>query len=164
METINVFQRLLRWDVALAVVGLYLVHFLGSQLYHLFIYPRFFSPLRHLPGPKDHHFLLGQTVNQFRSGSPNQPYVSWMRQWPRAHLIRYFDIGCSDAVLVTSLAAHKEILGDKAYSFHKPPFFARLVADIVGHGLVFAEGNEHKKQRRVLGSAPFPEMKLRLEM
>jgi hypothetical protein len=42
---------------------------------------------------------------------------------------------------------YKEILRDRAYSFQKPPFFTRLVADIVGLGLAFAVGSEHKKQR-----------------
>jgi len=74
-----------------------------------------------------------------------------MKKWPRAHLIRYFDVGNSDAVLVTSLEAHKEILHEKAYSFQKPPFFVKLIADIVGiGGLGFAEGEVHKRQRRGL--------------
>lgn len=60
------------------------------------------------------------------------------------------DVGNSDAVLVTGLAASKEILHDKCYSFQKPPFFKRLVVDIVGLGLVFTEGDAHKKQRRLL--------------
>lgn len=73
-----------------------------------------------------------------------------MRQWPTASLIRYFAFGNSEALLVTSLAAHREILHDKCYSFEKPAFFVRLIADIVGLGLVFSIGDTHKKQRRVL--------------
>jgi hypothetical protein len=73
-----------------------------------------------------------------------------MRKWPRASLIRYFTFANSEALLVTSLAAHKEILVDKCYSFEKPTFFVRLIADIVGLGLVFATGETHKKQRKVL--------------
>ncbi|KAK3339643.1 cytochrome P450 [Lasiosphaeria hispida] len=136
--------------VLIAVLGVYLVRLVAYTMYQIFIYPYFASPLRHLPGPKDHHFLIGHSLNQFRSGNPNQPYVSWMRQWPKAPLIRYFDVGNSDAVLVTSLDAHKEILHAKAYSFQKPTFFVRLIADIVGFGIGFAEGEEHKKQRRAL--------------
>jgi cytochrome P450 len=78
-----------------------------------------------------------------------------MRKWPTAPLIRYFNIGNSDAVLVASLAAHKEILHDKCYSFAKPAFFARLISDIVGYGIVFSEGEEHKRQRKVLGGTSF---------
>ena len=78
-----------------------------------------------------------------------------MRRWPRAPLIRYFDVGNTDAVLVTSLEAHKEILHAKVYSFQKPRFFVRLVGDIVGPGIGFAEGEEHKKQRRSLAGGYF---------
>ncbi|GAB1316901.1 Cytochrome P450 monooxygenase FUM15 [Madurella fahalii] len=150
MDTTYILKRLLRLDVLIAVLGVYLLQLVAYKIYRIFIYPYFVSPLRHLPGPKDHHFLIGHALNQFRSGNPNQPYVSWMRQWPKAPLIRYFDVGNSDAVLVTSLDAHKEILHAKAYSFQKPPFFVRLIASIVGFGLGFAEGEEHKRQRRAL--------------
>ncbi|KAK0732281.1 cytochrome P450 [Lasiosphaeris hirsuta] len=150
MDATFYLERLLRLEVLWAVLGLYLAQLVAYKAYQLFIYPYFASPLRHLPGPKDHHFLIGHTLNQFQSGSPNEPFLSWMRQWPDAPLIRYFNVGNSDAVLVTSLAAHKEILRDKVYSFQKPAFFTRLVSDIVGFGLVFAEGEKHRKQRRVL--------------
>lgn len=76
--------------------------------------------------------------------------MSWVKKWPTADFIRYITFGNSEALLVTSLAAHKEILQAKCYSFIKPPFFKRLIADIVGLGLVFSEGDEHKNQRKAL--------------
>ncbi|KAL2200646.1 cytochrome P450 [Corynascus similis CBS 632.67] len=152
MDVASYLERLLRKDVLLSLLGLYLAQLVVYRAYKIFIYPYFVSPLRQLPGPKNHHFLIGHILNQIRSGHPNEPYLSWMRQWPRTPhgLIRYLDVGNSDAVLVTGLAAHKEILHDKCYSFQKPPFFKRLIADTVGFGLVFTEGEEHKKQRRLL--------------
>ncbi|KAK5651356.1 hypothetical protein OQA88_12589 [Cercophora sp. LCS_1] len=151
MEVIHLADKLWRLDTVLVLVCVYIFHVTAHKLYQLFIYPYYVSPLRHLPGPKDHHFLIGQVLNQFRGGSPNEPFVSWMRRWPRAPLIRFFDVGNLDALLVTGLAAHKEILGDKAYSFQKPPFFIRLVGDVIGYGLGLAEGDDHKKQRKTLG-------------
>lgn len=74
-----------------------------------------------------------------------------MRQWPTAPLIRYFTFGNGEAVLVTDLAAHREVLQTNCYSFEKPAFFIRLIADIVGLGLVFSIGEEHRKQRKILG-------------
>lgn len=124
--------------------------YITSKLYRVFTYLHYVSPLRNIPGPKDHHFFLGQAVNQFKAGSPNEPYVSWVKKWPTADFIRYITFGNSEALLVTSLAAHKEILQAKCYSFIKPPFFKRLIADIVGLGLVFSEGDEHKNQRKAL--------------
>lgn len=77
-----------------------------------------------------------------------------MKKWPRAPLIRFFSVGNSEALLVTSLAAQKEILQDKCYSFQKLDWWVRLVVDIVGYGLVLAEGEEHKRQRKVLNGKP----------
>ncbi|KAK0618896.1 cytochrome P450 3A5 [Immersiella caudata] len=148
----QLFQRLWHFDVPLVLLGILLLRRTGPIFYRLFIYPYFASPLRHLPGPKNHHFLIGQTLNQFRSGHPNEPFVSWMRKWPEAPLIRYFDVGNGDAILITGIEAHKEILHDNVYSFQKPPFFVKLIADIVGFGIGFAEGEEHKKQRRSLAA------------
>jgi cytochrome P450 len=48
------------------------------------------------------------------------------------------------------LRAHQEVLSTKCYSFVKPPFFARIVGEVTGMGLVFAEGEEHKTQRKLL--------------
>jgi len=59
-------------------------------------------------------------------------------------------MGNSEALLVTSLAAVREILQDKCYSFQKPAFFIRLIINITGYGLVLAEGEHHKKQRKAL--------------
>ena len=87
-------------------------------------------------------------MNQFRAKSPNEPYVSWVRKWPREDFIRYMTFGNSEALLINSLAAHKEILQAKCYSFAKPAFFRRLIADTVGLGIVFSEGEEHMKQRK----------------
>ncbi|KAL2019390.1 hypothetical protein VTK56DRAFT_9681 [Thermocarpiscus australiensis] len=152
MDAASYLERLLRPDVLLALLGVYLAQLVAYKTYKIFIYPYLVSPLKQLPGPKNHHFLIGHLLTQIRSGHPNEPYLSWMRHWPKtpAGLIRYFDVGNSDAVLVTSLAAHKEILHDKCYSFQKPAFFKRLIADMVGYGIVFTEGEEHKRQRRLL--------------
>jgi len=47
-----------------------------QAVYRMGIYPYFFSPLHHLPGPKDHYFLFGQPLNQYLYGDPNEPYLT----------------------------------------------------------------------------------------
>ncbi|OIW25416.1 cytochrome p450 monooxygenase [Coniochaeta ligniaria NRRL 30616] len=125
--------------------------FLAYQAYRAFVYPYFVSPLRDLPGPKDHHFFVGQTIHQFTSGHPEEPFRSWMRKWPEVPLIRYFGFANSDAVLINSLQGYKEVLHTKCYSFVRTTGFRRLIQDIIGIGLVFAEGENHRRQRRALG-------------
>jgi cytochrome P450 len=73
-----------------------------------------------------------------------------MRKWPDAPLIRYLSFANSEVVLINSLGAFKEVLQTKCYSFVKPDFFARLIGEIAGKGLLLAEGDEHRKQRKLL--------------
>lgn len=119
-------------------------------IYWLWIYPYYVSPLRHLPGPKDHHFLIGQSVNQFLAGNPNEPYLSWMKKWPDAEMIRFFSFGNSESILVTGLNVMRDMQSSKVYSFVKPANYTRMVRDITGKGLLFAEGEEHKIERRLM--------------
>lgn len=155
---------------------------IANTVYRLFIYPHYVSPLCHLPGPKvsiyhprpsttqyltsnpkDRHFLIGHFLHQYRAGSPNEPYVSWAKKWPDAPFIRYLSIGNVEALLVNSVAAYRDVTRTKCYLFVKPPFFVRLVKDLIGAGLVFAEGEEHKAQKKVLnGSGPLCACILRL--
>lgn len=103
---------------------------------------------------QDNHFFIGQTANLFRGNSPNDAYVSWMRRWPDAPFIRYLSFANSEVLLVNNLTAHKEVLQTQCYKFVKPNFFERLVGEVVGKGLLFSVGDEHKRQRKLLAGTP----------
>ncbi|KAK3191788.1 hypothetical protein K4F52_002214 [Lecanicillium sp. MT-2017a] len=53
-------------------------------------------------------------------------------------------------ILITSPQALSEVLVSKAYDFEKPKFIRNAFGPFLGHGLVLAEGQEHKVQRRSL--------------
>ncbi|KAK4445354.1 putative cytochrome p450 protein [Podospora aff. communis PSN243] len=146
----SIVQRIINLEFIAILLGAYISYWTLSKVYAIFIYPYYVSPLRNLPGPKDGHFLLGQAINEFTSGNPNEPFTSWMQKWPTAHFIRYLTYFNADALLVTSLAAQKEVLGKHCYSFAKPTVYFKLASEIVGAGLGTAEGQEHKEQRKVL--------------
>ena len=137
-------------DIFFSFAILFSLQYLTINLYYICIYPFFVSPLRHIPGPKDHHPLIGQTLNQYRANGPYELYLAWSQKWPTAPFIRYISFGNTETLLVNSLKAHQEVLSTQCYSFVKPPFFARIVGEVTGMGLVFAEGDEHKKQRKLL--------------
>lgn len=98
--------------------------------------------------------VLGQELNKFRAESPVGVQLGWSRRWPDAPFIRYLSIAGREALVVNSLAAHRAVLQTHVYDFEKPPFFARLVGEITGVGLLFAEGEDHKRQRKLL-AGPF---------
>ncbi|KAI0835283.1 cytochrome P450 [Hypoxylon sp. FL0890] len=131
-----------------------LIQYVFLKIYRVVLYPNYFSPLKHIPGPKDHNLILGQEVRKFKAESPVSVQLEWMRKWPDAPFIRYLSFAGKEVLLVNSLAAHKAVLQTHVYDFVKPPFFARLVGEITGVGLLFAEGEHHKRERRLL-AGPF---------
>ncbi|GAP83952.2 putative cytochrome P450 3A5 [Rosellinia necatrix] len=135
-------------------VGLLFLQYFLFKFYSVYLYPRYFSPLRHLPGPQDNNVILGQELNKFKGDNPIGLQLNWSRRWPDAPFIRYLSIAGREALVVNTLAAHKAVLQTHAYDFVKPPFFARLVGEITGTGLLFAEGEDHKRHRRLL-TGPF---------
>ncbi|QSS54790.1 molybdopterin synthase large subunit CnxH [Histoplasma capsulatum var. duboisii H88] len=133
---------------------LFIVQYVVLKTYCIWIYPLIASPLRSLPGPNYTQFLLGQTYNQITASCPNSIALAWMKKFPDADLIRYFAPGNHEVVLVNSPRAFREVTFTHAYSFAKPRFFKRLVGDMIGGGLFFAEGDVHRKQKKLL-AGPF---------
>ncbi|EEH06445.1 conserved hypothetical protein [Histoplasma capsulatum G186AR] len=133
---------------------LFIVQYVVLKTYWIWIYPLIASPLRSLPGPNYTQFLLGQTYNQITASCPNSIALAWMKKFPDADLIRYFAPGNHEVVLVNSPRAFREVTFTHAYSFAKPRFFKRLVGDMIGGGLFFAEGDVHRKQKKLL-AGPF---------
>ncbi|TVY19605.1 Cytochrome P450 monooxygenase FUM15 [Lachnellula arida] len=131
------------------VLLLLLTQYLALKLSNIFIYPFWFSPLRHIPGPKGDNPLLGSALEQLRAG-PGVLELSWCRTFPDAKIIRYFGVGNQEYVLLNSRKAHRDVLQKNCYDFQKPHWLARIVGEIAGTGLLFAEGDFHKKQRRLL--------------
>ncbi|KAL9942130.1 hypothetical protein D7B24_002937 [Verticillium nonalfalfae] len=145
-------------DVGLSPLRIFLLAFIAQyslfKAYRVFVYPRYVSGLRHLPGPTDGHFFIGQMARQLLTPGPVDIFLDWMRRWPDEPLIRYLSIGNSETIMINSPAVLKEMQQTKSYSFCKPKIAARMFSPITGHGILFAEGEIHKRQRNQL-SRPF---------
>ncbi|RBR19007.1 hypothetical protein FVER53590_10106 [Fusarium verticillioides] len=107
------------------------------------------SLLRHLPGPKNHQFLVGHALRILRGSGPNDLYLQWMRRWPNAPFIRSLSWLNSEVLLVNNIEACREVLQTNAYRFAKPAFFHTLVGEFLGVGLLFSVGDQHKRLRRI---------------
>jgi len=66
------------------------------------------------------------------------------------------DFGNSETLLVNSLAAHKEVLQTHCYSTVKPGYIERLFCEVAGFGVLTAEGDAHRKLRRMLAGMLVP--------
>jgi hypothetical protein len=93
---------------------------------------------------------LGQAYAQFKATGPHDLQMAWMRQWPDVPLIRYLTFANTEIILVNSVQVIREVLGNKCYTFEKPQFFRRIGQEVAGVGLLFAEGEEHKRARKIL--------------
>ncbi|OQV00118.1 hypothetical protein CLAIMM_05656 [Cladophialophora immunda] len=138
---------------AVILLILCLAQYFVLKFYRIYIVPRYLSPLRHLPGPTNDHFLIGQAYNFFNSG-PAEAHLSWMRQFPDAPVIRFLSVGNSEGILLNSVKATRDVLQTQCYKFVKPSFMRRVLGEIIGTGLFFEEGEAHKRQRRLL-TVPF---------
>ncbi|KAL7926178.1 cytochrome P450 [Trichoderma austrokoningii] len=130
-------------------VAFYVVGTLVLKIGWALIYPFYFSKLRNVPGPKDNQFLVGQGIRLLKAAGPNDLYLEWMRKWPDAPFIRHLSWGNSEVLLVNNLEAAREVLQVYAYSFVKPNFAKKLVGEMMGTGLLFGVGEQHRRLRRI---------------
>ncbi|KAG8169546.1 hypothetical protein KVR01_000291 [Diaporthe batatas] len=128
----------------------FLAQYLALKFYRIFLYHKYFSPLRHVPGPKNNNLLFGQGLNLIRAETPTTLYVEWMKEHPDAPFIRYLGFLNSEILVPNSLAAHKNVLYDNCYTFVKPQWFLRVVKEVAGHGVILMEGAEHRAHRKML--------------
>lgn len=129
-------------------VVLFIVQILLYATYAIILYPRFFSPIRHIPTPPGGGFFTGQTRNVLSAPS-GRPMRKWVESVPNDGLIRYSMWG-QERLLVTNPKALGEVLVTKNYDFVKPQQVRDGLARLLGVGILLAEGDEHKRQRKEL--------------
>lgn len=128
-----------------------LLTLVGSTAYFVhsvILYPRLFSPVRHLPQPPNPDFLLSQSKRIFNAPT-GFPQIEWMTTVPNDGLIRY-SLWFQEQILLTTPAALSEVLVTKSYDFVKSPSLRNFLHPILGIGLLLAEGDRHKTQRKEL--------------
>jgi cytochrome P450 len=128
--------------------ALFLACFFVIQTWRIVVYPRFFSPLRHLPHPPNGHWLWDQTARILNEPS-GIPMRDWIDTVPNNGLITY-STWFEQRVLVTNPKALAEVLVSKNYDFTKPKQFSKNLGRFLGLGILFAEGDEHRRQRKHL--------------
>ncbi|CAE7228755.1 unnamed protein product [Rhizoctonia solani] len=107
---------------------------------------KLFSPLRELPGPPNESFIFGNLKRIF--ASPNSIiHESWLEEY--GSTIRYRGFLSSYRLFTVDPRALTYVMA-QADSFPKPENVRRSLADVLGEGLLFSEGETHKRQRRIM--------------
>jgi len=120
---------------------------LAYAVWSIVIYPRVFSPLRSLPTPKGDYWL-GQT-KQVMAEPSGWPHREWSATVPNDGLMKY-SVWFRDRIFVTTPTALSEVLVTKNYDFVKPHHVRLGLGRLLGVGVLLAEGDEHKVQRKNL--------------
>ncbi|KAG9128433.1 hypothetical protein FRC07_012541 [Ceratobasidium sp. 392] len=90
-----------------------------------------FSPLRHLQGPQNDSLIFGNQKRIFAS-SNLALHDEWFKQYGSTYAYRVFF---------------------SSHDFPKPENLRRGLANLLGEGLLFAEFDTHKRQRRIMNPA-----------
>ncbi|QRV84540.1 cytochrome P450 family protein [Ceratobasidium sp. AG-Ba] len=110
---------------------------------------KLFSPLRHLDGPPNESLIFGHMKRVFAAtGSSLQE--EWKRQYGPTFVYRGF---LSSWRLHTTDTRALSFIMNQSQSFPKPEAFRRGLADVLGEGILFADFEGHKRQRRVMNPA-----------
>ncbi|KAI0345687.1 cytochrome P450 [Trametopsis cervina] len=109
------------------------------------------SPLRLLPGPRSRSFFMGN-LRELHDAENTGLLARWERAHGRTFVYRGFVGGCR--LMTTDPVAVAHILG-RGYEFPKPDFVRDALASMAaGHdGLITVEGEQHRKQRKILSPA-----------
>ncbi|OCK76578.1 cytochrome P450 [Lepidopterella palustris CBS 459.81] len=129
--------------------ALFSAQVLLHAIWSIIIYPKLLSPLRHLPTPPGASLILGHflTVSKAATGEPQR---EWIETVPNDGIIKYSFLFNDDRVLLTSPKALAEVLVHRNYEFIKPSRMRTGLGRVLGIGILLAEGDEHKRQRRTL--------------
>ncbi|PNP50101.1 hypothetical protein THARTR1_09090 [Trichoderma harzianum] len=123
--------------------------FVVHGIWSMFVYPFWFSPLRHLPTAPGGHWLLGHG-KKILAAKPAVLFREWALNMPNDGLIRYYWLLNHERLLITSPKALAEVLVTNNYAFQKPENVRSMLGRVLGYGVLLAEGDEHKRQRRNL--------------
>ncbi|KAJ8509529.1 hypothetical protein ONZ45_g8314 [Pleurotus djamor] len=109
------------------------------------LYKEATTPIRRLPGPKSASLLFGNVQQLF-----NGEYEGWFALYGPTFQYKG-PLGFSRLCTVDTMAQNHIIMHNEIYQ--RPLQARRILARAAGPGLLVAEGNEHKKQRKILNPA-----------
>ncbi|KAI1133684.1 cytochrome P450 [Nemania abortiva] len=130
----------------------WLLQSLAWGVWVVILWPKFFSPLRSLPEPPGGSWWNGH-FGKIVAEPSGIPMREWVTTVPNDGVIRYLGMANSERVLVSGPRALSEVLVTKNYHFEKPPALRWSIGRILGVGVLLAEGDEHKMQRKNLSPA-----------
>ncbi|KAI0075643.1 cytochrome P450 [Panus rudis PR-1116 ss-1] len=136
-------------------MGIYVWGFAAALLVLLawkvipFLLAPYLSPLRSLPGPPSPSWLYGQ-MKGIMASENSVLHEEWIEKYGRN--ITYTTFFSMNRLLTVDTRALNHIL-THSFDFQKPTETRELLTRLLGLGVLVAEGEQHRQQRRVLNPA-----------
>ncbi|KEP46385.1 cytochrome P450 family protein [Rhizoctonia solani 123E] len=109
---------------------------------------KWFSPLRHLCGPPNESFIFGHMKRRLTAlGDSLKTQEQWMEKYGSTYSYRGF---LSSYRLFTTDTRALTYIMTQTDTFPKPDMVRQGLANVLGYGLLSAEGDIHKRQRRIM--------------
>ncbi|GAA5992389.1 hypothetical protein JCM10908_000458 [Rhodotorula pacifica] len=140
------------WSALLSAISSLLAYIAYILLFTL-LNPSLFSNLREVPGPTRQSFLWG-SLPEILEEEPGKPGVRWMDEY--GSVIRYTGFFGEDRLLLCDPTALNHVLVSRSYDYPKPDEVRGDLAMILGKGILFAEGDDHRRQRRIMNPSFSP--------
>ncbi|KAJ7494426.1 cytochrome P450 [Mycena galericulata] len=125
--------------------------FVAYALYEILklVWQELRSPLRHLPGPKSAHWFYGNLKEIWKSEN-SLVQEAWVEQYGRT--LKYRAFANTTRFFTTDTKALNHFLTNTNI-YHKPATTRYNLGRIVGPGVLVAEGDQHRLQRKIMNPA-----------
>ncbi|KAK7207629.1 cytochrome P450 [Myxozyma melibiosi] len=126
---------------------------LWKAFYTVVLYANFLSPYRSFKHPNEKmHWIVGH-LSGIHSAPPGMKHLEWMESYPEDSWIRYRGFFGLERIIPYGPAELQAILMTNSYDFVRPNETRNNLSLILGDGILAAEGDSHKRQRRLLNPA-----------
>ncbi|GBB88722.1 hypothetical protein RclHR1_01530010 [Rhizophagus clarus] len=132
----------------ISLIGFFILGVLGWVTYKVYIWPIYITPLRKIPGPPSKSLIFGN-VNTLLT--EEEPQIKWVQKY--GNIIKYYGLFNQPTLFIADTKIIQDITLNKVYDFIKPPNMLADAIIIAGRGLVLAEGEDHKRQRKMMNPA-----------
>ncbi|GBB83832.1 hypothetical protein RclHR1_01050006 [Rhizophagus clarus] len=129
--------------VSFSVLGV-----IGWAIYNTYIWPFYISPLRKVPGPPSESLIYG---NYKTFMTKEEPQFEWIKKY--GQIVKYYEMFNQPALLVTDPTIIQDITLSNTYDYLKPLNIVGDAITFIGRGLLFSEGDNHKRQKKMMNPA-----------
>ncbi|CAG9990065.1 unnamed protein product [Clonostachys byssicola] len=127
------------------VATILLIIYAFGLVFWTLLYPRLFSPLRRIPGPKA-YFSAAHRALIIKDRPSGDLFLDLAKQYPDQDLITLNVL--RDQICIMNPRLLADLLVHNCYDFAKPKRISSFLRHILGDGLIIVEGDQHKFLRK----------------